>query len=158
LTTTLASLLVLAAICSGSMMQIFDTVLIHSLESTVLKVGHAQPIQNLDGIVSESATSLNGSITGQNQGAVPNASSGLQPDDDCLFNPSLPKCAPVDGKCPPGFLMNENVQCFPDKPCPPGFAKLDEDETGTCYPVSTPTPSLSDGNNACLAPNSTLSQ
>jgi len=67
------------------------------------------------------------------------------PDDDCLFNPSLPKCAPTDGQCPDGFLMNENEQCFPDKPCPSGFEKRDEDETGRCYPIGdgspTPTPS-----------------
>ncbi|HKG89881.1 MAG TPA: hypothetical protein VKA95_16300 [Nitrososphaeraceae archaeon] len=25
--------------------------------------------------------------------------------------------------------MNENEQCFPDKPCPTGFEKRDEDET-----------------------------
>jgi hypothetical protein len=67
------------------------------------------------------------------------------PDDDCLFDPSLPKCAPIDGKCPDGFLMNENEQCFPDKPCPTGFEKRDEDETGKCYPIEptpTPTPTL----------------
>ena len=69
------------------------------------------------------------------------------PDDDCLFDPSLPKCAPIDGKCPDGFLMNENEQCFPDKPCPTGFEKRDEDETGKCYPIGptptpTPTPTL----------------
>lgn len=62
-----------------------------------------------------------------------------QPDDDCLFDPSLPKCQPIEGKCPEGFLMNEDEQCFPDKPCPPGYAKIDEDETGTCYPLD-PTP------------------
>jgi hypothetical protein len=63
------------------------------------------------------------------------------PDDACLFDPSLPKCAPIDGKCPDGFLMNENEQCFPDKPCPTGFEKRDEDETGKCYPIgATPIP------------------
>jgi hypothetical protein len=67
----------------------------------------------------------------------------IAPNDDCLFNPALTKCAPIAGKCPPGFLMNEEEQCFPDKQCPPGFSKLDEDETGTCYPVSSPTPSSS---------------
>ncbi|HEU4824535.1 MAG TPA: hypothetical protein VFS97_14020 [Nitrososphaeraceae archaeon] len=61
---------------------------------------------------------------------------GELPDDDCLFDPSLPKCAPPeDGKCPDGFLMNENGQCFPDKPCPPGYTKIDDDETGTCHPT-----------------------
>ena len=38
--------------------------------------------------------------------------------------------------------MNEEEQCFPDKPCPPGFAKLDGDETGTCYPVNSLNPSV----------------
>ncbi len=61
---------------------------------------------------------------------------GPPPDDDCLFDPSLPKCSPPDnGKCPDGFLMNENGQCFPDKPCPPGYTKIDDDETGTCHPA-----------------------
>jgi hypothetical protein len=71
------------------------------------------------------------------------------PDDDCLFDPSLPKCAPIDGECPDGFLMNGDGQCFPNKPCPTGFEKRDEDETGKCYsieptpeptPIPTPTP------------------
>ena len=57
------------------------------------------------------------------------------PDDDCLFNPSLNKCKAIDGSCPSGFGMNENGQCFPDKPCPKGFERHNEDETGTCYPV-----------------------
>jgi hypothetical protein len=55
----------------------------------------------------------------------------------------LPKCAPEDGECPDGFLMNSNGQCFPDKPCPTGFEKRDEDETGRCYPITEgppPTP------------------
>jgi predicted transcriptional regulator len=58
------------------------------------------------------------------------------PDDDCLFDPSLPKCAPVDGECPDGFAMNEAGQCYPDKPCPKGYERRDNDETGTCYSVS----------------------
>src|SRR5215204_3995241 len=58
------------------------------------------------------------------------------PDDDCLFDPSLPKCAPVDGECPDGFAMNEDGQCYLDKPCPKGYERRDNDETGTCYSVS----------------------
>ncbi|MDQ3839460.1 MAG: hypothetical protein M3297_09350 [Thermoproteota archaeon] len=30
------------------------------------------------------------------------------PDDDCLYDPSLLKCAPIDGKCPVGLNMNED--------------------------------------------------
>jgi predicted transcriptional regulator/archaellum component FlaG (FlaF/FlaG flagellin family) len=61
------------------------------------------------------------------------------PDDNCLFDPSLPRCAPIDGECPPGFLTNEDGNCFPDKPCPKGYTKLDDDETGACYPVEDDT-------------------
>ena len=42
------------------------------------------------------------------------------PDDNCLFDPSLPRCAPIDGKCPPGCLTKEDGNCCPDKPCPKG--------------------------------------
>ena len=62
------------------------------------------------------------------------------PDYDCLYDPSLPKCAPIAGKCPPGFLMNEAGQCYPDKPCPPGYARADNDESGACLPLPPTTP------------------
>jgi hypothetical protein len=67
------------------------------------------------------------------------------PDNDCLFNPSLPKCKPPPGQdCPEGFLMNEDGNCFPDKPCPSGYERLEDDETGTCHPIveTTPEPTL----------------
>lgn len=58
------------------------------------------------------------------------------PDQDCLFDPSLPKCAVGSNEnCPEGFAMNENSQCVPIvDSCPDGFHKIDDDETGTCYP------------------------
>ena len=31
--------------------------------------------------------------------------------------------------------MNEDGQCYPDKPCPPGFARVDNDESGACLPT-----------------------
>lgn len=135
---------------------------------TILSPSYAQPAQNIDSVTSgdsqmtqsttgeitdaqtnASGTRSDGSLINNTQGTVaPDVSFREEPDDDCLFNPSLPKCAPIEGKCPSGFLMNENSQCFPDKPCPAGFTKFDEDETGTCYPVShLPTPSLSAGDN-----------
>jgi hypothetical protein len=57
------------------------------------------------------------------------------PDDGCLFDPSLEKCAPIGDRCPAGFLMNEDHNCFPDKPCPSGYTKIDDDETGTCHHI-----------------------
>lgn len=80
----------------------------------------------------ENATLRNSSIEKPKQVVVDR---GL-PDDDCLFDPSLPKCAPVDGECPDGYAMNEDGQCYPDKPCPVGYERRDDDETGTCYSVS----------------------
>lgn len=63
-----------------------------------------------------------------------------QPDGDCLFDPSLPKCAPDEnGNCPEGFGMNEDGQCFPyhDK-CPKGYHSHEDDESGRCIPDSVP--------------------
>ncbi|CAN5802477.1 hypothetical protein BH23THE1_BH23THE1_23810 [soil metagenome] len=44
--------------------------------------------------------------------------SSSNPDGDCLFDPELPKCAAVNGKCPDGYH------------------KVDYDETGRCIPNS----------------------
>jgi hypothetical protein len=67
---------------------------------------------------------------------------GPGPDDDCAFNPSLSKCkATCDAnnfcQCPKGFSMNEDDNCFPDKSCPKGFERHNEDETGKCFPITT---------------------
>ena len=156
-----AFFIVLAVIYCGLMTQIFNTEPVQSSGFVLLKRSYAQPGQEVNG---GTITDLQTNDTAKRK--MPelvetqmNASSRLVPDDDCLFNPSLPKCAPIEGKCPPGFLMNENEQCFPDKPCPAGFTKFDEDETGTCYPVGpTPTPSVSDGENTSSTLNSTLRQ
>jgi hypothetical protein len=58
------------------------------------------------------------------------------PEDDlreiCTFNPSDERCAPVDGECPEGFAMNEDGNCFPQGPCPSGYHRANDDETGRC--------------------------
>jgi hypothetical protein len=36
--------------------------------------------------------------------------------------------------------MNEAGQCYPDKPCPPGYARADNDESGACLHFNPPTP------------------
>jgi hypothetical protein len=66
--------------------------------------------------------------------------SNSQPDGDCLFDPSLPKCAPDEnGKCPDGFAMNGDGQCFPrhDR-CPDGYHSHEDDESGKCIPDDIP--------------------
>ena len=116
------------------MIQPSNTEYINFPVSTILISSYAQPAQN---IKSSTTGESDSSLINDTQGAAaPEANLREEPDDDCLFNPSLPKCAPIEGKCPPGFLMNANAQCFPDKPCPAGYTKFDGDETGTCYPVN----------------------
>jgi hypothetical protein len=59
------------------------------------------------------------------------------PDDSCLFHPEQEKCGPdQSGNCPSGFLLNGKGHCFPDKKCPKGFEKQNNDETGTCHPIA----------------------
>ena len=62
------------------------------------------------------------------------------PDEDCLFNPSLPKCASDNGICPEGFFQNEDGNCVPDHPngCPEGYHSHEDDETGQCIPNDVP--------------------
>jgi hypothetical protein len=157
-------LILFMAIYSTLMTQLFNAEYNKFPAFTISTSSYAQPAQNINssttgelqlnvvttGEITDIQTNASdiipgGSLINDTQGATaPDASLREEPDDDCLFNPSLPKCAPIEGKCPPGFLMNENEQCFPDKPCPAGFTKFDEDETGTCYPLThPPTPFLS---------------
>ena len=62
------------------------------------------------------------------------------PDQDCLFNPSLPKCASDNGECPPDFFQNEDGNCVPSHPngCPEGYHSHEDDETGQCIPDDVP--------------------
>jgi hypothetical protein len=62
-----------------------------------------------------------------------------KPDSDCFFNPNgLAKCKPdhTTGKCPSGFSANDKGNCFPKGPCPAGYARKDNDESGTCFRVA----------------------
>lgn len=70
----------------------------------------------------------------------PNDTEPGGPDEQCLFDPSLPHCAPVDGECPDGFAMNANDQCFPTGGCPDGYHSIEDDESGTCYSDEIPCP------------------
>ena len=33
--------------------------------------------------------------------------------------------------------MKEDDHCFPDKPCPKGYERHNDDETGKCFPITT---------------------
>jgi hypothetical protein len=83
-------------------------------------------------------------ITGQIQErSIDDVKNGPGPDDDCLLNPDLSKCKATcdennNCQCPEGFIMNEDDNCRPDKPCPKGFAEHNDDETGKCYPIKNP--------------------
>jgi hypothetical protein len=60
----------------------------------------------------------------------------MPPYEGCLLDPTLPECTPPPGaECPQGYLMNEDGQCYPDKPCPPGYERIDDDESGACHPI-----------------------
>jgi endonuclease YncB( thermonuclease family) len=45
--------------------------------------------------------------------------------------------------------MNGFGQCYPDKPCPPGYARAENDESGACHVLNTatPTPTPTPGGN-----------
>ncbi|MGB0027273.1 MAG: hypothetical protein WBP64_10565 [Nitrososphaeraceae archaeon] len=52
------------------------------------------------------------------------------------------KLDPIICRCPTGLSMNVKEHCFPDKPCPKGFERHNEDETGACYPMCKPSPTI----------------
>lgn len=53
----------------------------------------------------------------------------------CFFEPNTnPLCKPDEnGNCPDDMVMNEDGNCHPGGSCPPGFSRVDDDETGTCF-------------------------
>ena len=68
---------------------------------------------------------------------LPEPISREPPNNGCLFNTELPKCAPIDGECPDSFGMNEDGRCFPEhSECPDGYHTTEDDETGECNPNS----------------------
>ncbi len=65
--------------------------------------------------------------------------SAQQVIEPCLLDPSLPECAPVDGKCKEGWATNEDGQCFPrHERCPKEYHSHEDDESGRCIPNNTP--------------------
>jgi hypothetical protein len=62
------------------------------------------------------------------------------PDEDCLYDPSMPKCIPGPEGYPVGFAMNAYEQCFPrhEGGCPEGYHSHEDDESGRCIPDDIP--------------------
>ena len=61
------------------------------------------------------------------------------PDDEpsiCYFEPNdAPECEPdEEGNCPNDWPMNEQGNCHPGGECPDDYSRVDDDESGTCYP------------------------
>jgi hypothetical protein len=53
----------------------------------------------------------------------------------CYFEPNNEECNPdEEGNCPDGFGHNDDNQCIPHGPCPSGYARINDDETGKCFP------------------------
>ena len=56
----------------------------------------------------------------------------------CLYDTSLPQCAPVDGNCRDGYGRNEGGRCFPEhSKCPDGYHGHEDDESGECISNNT---------------------
>lgn len=100
--------------------------------------------QNVSNNTSSNFISSNTANNQQSANNVSNITKGntgiLKPDMDCLFDPSLPKCAPNEkGQCPDDFGMNEDGQCFPlHERCPQGYHSHEDDESGKCIPDNIP--------------------
>jgi len=69
-----------------------------------------------------------------------NQTIAVGPDEDCLFDPSLPKCTTGPEGCPEGFAINANEQCYPkhESGCPEGYHSHEDDESGRCIPDDIP--------------------
>lgn len=92
------------------------------------------------GIIISVIIFLGSTSNGYRLNASSNNSDSGQPDEDCLFEPSLPKCAPGPEGCPQGFAMNSYEQCFPkhEVGCPKGYHSHEDDESGRCISDSVP--------------------
>jgi hypothetical protein len=93
-----------------------------------------QNISQVQQIINTQITEINSNVITNNQnfqkGKIKKV---LDREEVCRYTPDHPICAPdEDGNCGDGFNMNEDGQCFPDKPCPPEYARPNDDETGAC--------------------------
>lgn len=118
-------------------------------ENVIQDIPETSPDENNENsdeqLIPGSGSTGNGSGSTENQivddvSNTSNESPNPQPDGDCLFDPSLPKCAPDEnGNCPEGFNTNEDGQCFPaHNRCPEGYHSHEDDESGKCISDDVP--------------------
>jgi hypothetical protein len=103
----------------------------------IVVVGHT--LQQVQQIVNTQITEVNSNFNSNTRTEIVKVfepgedESELDREEVCRFTPNHPICAPdEDGECGEGFNMNEDGQCFPDEPCPSGFHRANDDETGAC--------------------------
>ena len=135
----------------ASIVVIGNTVLVYAKESSSEKSSGADSGNNNNNPSPQlSATPSRVCNSNQNNSACqepqqlqvkqPDQQQPAKPDDSCLFHPEQMKCKPdpITSNCPTGFSMNVNQHCYPNKPCPNGFERHEDDETGACYPIHEP--------------------
>jgi len=102
--------------------------------------------ENTEQLISENTSTSGSSLDNDKKNTfneinpAEEGTSDSQPDGDCLFDPSLPKCAPDEnGNCPESFARNGDDQCYPrhDR-CPEGYHSHEDDESGRCIPDNVP--------------------
>jgi hypothetical protein len=81
-----------------------------------------------------------GFSAGEDKGGEDNETICQGPDEDCLYDPSLPKYIPGLEGCPHGFKINAYEQCFPrhERGCPEGYHSHEDDKSGRCIPGVVP--------------------
>jgi predicted transcriptional regulator len=114
----------------------YETILVIIPANQAPIIINQEIITRINQVINRVEIEINGGGGGGNGGGGGSGGNGngtQGPDRDCFFAPDLPKCAPIDGRCPDGFGFNEDGQCIPHGDCPDGYSRVDDDETGKCF-------------------------
>ena len=125
---------------------LYETVLAVLAPGQILSQVNTQTI--IQNFVSSSSSSSHTTVVFRND----NDDNDNDADEDepsiCYFEPNdAPECEPDDeGNCPNGWPMNEQGNCHPGGECPDDYSRVDDDESGYCYPDDDIT--ICEGSNA----------
>ena len=108
------------------------------------KVEEAKPTEHIDAVTTSDTNNDNSNGVTQdniikNPSPITPAPCCFGPDKPsinfgCHFHPNDDRCKPaIPGQCPGGFASNDKGNCHPIGPCPPGFSRHDDDESGQCF-------------------------